>query len=77
MQTFPPLSFIDLMTRKIVKQNKTHDKGSKVSTSGFIYFKGTVSIISSDLPPCIDGNARFTKVPLNPLVCQGCRSYSH
>ena len=28
-----------------------------------IYLKGTVSEISSD-PPCKDGNARFTKIPL-------------
>ena len=29
-------------------------------------FKGTVSVISSDFP-CIEGNARFTMVPLKAL----------
>ena len=29
------------------------------------HFKGTVSVVSSD-PPCKDGNARFTTVPLTP-----------
>ena len=29
--------------------------------------KGTVSVISND-PPCIDGNVRFTFVPLKPLT---------
>ena len=28
--------------------------------------KGTVSVISSD-PPCKDGNARFTTIPLKAL----------
>ena len=30
-----------------------------------IVIKGTASVISSD-PPCKDGNARFTTVPLKP-----------
>ena len=33
--------------------------------------KGTVSVISSD-PPCKDGNALFTTVPLKHLADQFC-----
>ena len=35
----------------------------------WILLKGTVSIISSD-PPCKDGNAQFTIVPLKPISDQ-------
>ena len=35
----------------------------------FHKIKGTVSVISSD-PPCKDGNARFTTVPLKALSDQ-------
>ena len=31
--------------------------------------KGTVSVILDD-PPCKDGNARFTTIPLKPLCDQ-------
>ena len=35
-------------------------------------FKGTVSVISN-VPPCKDGNARLTSVPLKPLYNQKSR----
>ena len=40
--------------------------GSSAISFYYSYFKGTVSIISSD-PPCKDDNVRFTTVPLKPL----------
>jgi len=38
--------------------------------------KGTVSVISSD-PPCKDGNARYTTVPLKALSDDKCGRYCH
>ena len=39
----------------------------------FYSFKGTLIVVLSD-PPCKDGNARFTTVPLKPLSDQRCGS---
>ena len=38
---------------------------SKILVLLVIHIEGTVSVVSSD-PPCKDGNARFTNVPLKP-----------
>ena len=39
--------------------------------TSYLYLNGSVSVISSE-PPCKDGNARFTTIPLKSLSDQKC-----
>ena len=56
--------------RKASSSDRYHSRSLEFSgTDGHLDLKGTVSVILGD-PPCKDGNARFTKLPLQPLSDQ-------
>ena len=48
-----------------IKRENNHYYFIQLQILPYFHFKGTVSVVSSD-PPCKDGNARFTTVPLTP-----------
>ena len=64
---YPNLKRFSKIHSAISKQNFFVDAQPNISQD--IKIKGTVSVISSDTPcpPCKDGNARFTMVPLKAL----------
>ena len=65
--------------RKASSSDRYHSNrlaGLFSGTGGNHDLKRTVSVILGD-PPCKDGNARFTKLPLQPLSDHVCGRYCY
>jgi len=59
------------MAKKLKDQNQASCQGLNQAAC-FLIFKGTVSVILSDLP-VIKWHVRFTTIPFKPLLYQGFR----